>query len=120
VLNGQKILVVMPAYNAARTLRQTYEEMMAQAGCRFCYRDQTVPIAPRNPDDFVFDNQILAQVLWLGYRIGEVTCPAKYLPEASVINFRRSMRYGFGCIMTALKYRWAKVREGHSMFLPNE
>src|SRR5436853_1981769 len=63
----------------------------------------------RNSDDFVFDNQILAQVLWLGYRIGEVTCPAKYLPEASVITFRRSVRYGFGCIITALKYRWARI-----------
>jgi hypothetical protein len=116
VLNGQKILVVMPAYNAARTLRQTYEEVMAQAGCRFCYRDQTVPIAWRNSDDFVFDNQILAQVLWLGYRIGEVTCPAKYLPEASVINFRRSMRYGLGCLATAVEYRWAKIRGETSLF----
>ncbi len=72
----------------------------------------------RNSDDFVFDNQILAQVLWLGYRIGEVTCPAKYLPEASVINFRRSVRYGFGCIMTALKYRWARIR-GSAHLFPN-
>ena len=63
----------------------------------------------RNSDDFVFDNQILAQVHWLGYRIGEVTCPAKYLPEASSINFRRSVRYGFGCIATALEYRWARI-----------
>jgi glycosyltransferase involved in cell wall biosynthesis len=63
----------------------------------------------RNSDDFVFDNQILAQVLWLDYRIGEVTCPAKYLPEASSINFRRSVRYGFGCIATALEYRWSRI-----------
>lgn len=63
----------------------------------------------RNSDDFVFDNQILAQVLWLGHRIGEVSCPAKYLPEASSINFRRSVRYGFGCIATALEYRWARI-----------
>jgi glycosyltransferase involved in cell wall biosynthesis len=74
----------------------------------------------RNSDDFVFDNQILAQVLWLGCPIGEVTCPARYLPEASSINFRRSLRYGLGCIATALKYRWAKVRGGNSTFLPNE
>ena len=70
----------------------------------------------RNSDDFVFDNQILAQVLWLGYRIGEVTCPAKYLPEASVINFRRSMRYGLGCLATAVEYRWAKIRGETSLF----
>src|SRR5205823_10613466 len=47
-----------------------------------------------NSDDFVFDNQMLAQVHWLGSSIGEVTCPAKYMPEASSINFRRSVRYG--------------------------
>src|SRR5229473_2436400 len=59
----------------------------------------------KNSDDFVFDNQILAQVLWVGCPIGEVTCPARYLPEASSINFRRSMSYGLGCLATALEYR---------------
>jgi glycosyltransferase involved in cell wall biosynthesis len=245
VLNGQKIVVVMPAYNAARTLRRTYEEVMAQGIVDLVIvvddasHDQTVAIArtlpqvlvevhpenrgyggnqktcyhlalaagadivvmihpdyqytplllpamvslvasglypcvlgsrilgggalrggmplwkyaanrfltlvqnfllgaklseyhtgyrafarsllerlpiERNSDDFVFDNQILAQVLWLGYRIGEVTCPAKYLPEASVINFRRSMRYGLGCLATAVEYRWAKIRGETSLF----
>jgi glycosyltransferase involved in cell wall biosynthesis len=238
MLNGQKIVVVMPAYNAARTLRRTYDEVMAQGivdlvivvddashdetvaiartlehvqvevhsenrgyggNQKTCYRlalaagaDIVVMIHPdyqytplllpamaslvasglypcvlasrilgggalsggmplwkyvsnrfltlaenfllgaklseyhtgyrafarnllerlpieRNSDDFVFDNQILAQVLWAGCPIGELTCPAKYLPEASSINFRRSVRYGFGCIATALKYRWAKI-----------
>lgn len=61
-----------------------------------------------NSDDFVFDNQFLAQVIWLGYPIGEVTCPAKYLPEASSINFRRSVRYGFDCLATALRFRLAR------------
>jgi glycosyltransferase involved in cell wall biosynthesis len=61
-----------------------------------------------NSDDFVFDNQILAQVIWFGSPIGEVTCPAKYLPEASSINFRRSVRYGFGCLATALRFRLAR------------
>jgi glycosyltransferase involved in cell wall biosynthesis len=61
-----------------------------------------------NSDDFVFDNQILAQVIWLGCPIGEVTCPAKYLPEASSINFRRSVRYGLGCLATALRFRLAR------------
>jgi glycosyltransferase involved in cell wall biosynthesis len=64
----------------------------------------------RNDDDFVFDNQMLAQILWLGCRIGEVTCPAKYLPEGSSINFRRSVRYGFGCLATALRFRLARWR----------
>ena len=62
----------------------------------------------QNSDDFVFDNEILAQTLWLGRQIGEVTCPAKYLPEASSINFPRSVRYGFGCLATALQFRLAR------------
>jgi glycosyltransferase involved in cell wall biosynthesis len=61
-----------------------------------------------NSDDFVFDNQVLAQVIALGGAIGEVTCPARYLPEASSINFRRSVRYGFGCLATGLRFRFAR------------
>ena len=71
----------------------------------------------KNSDDFVFDNEILAQVLWLDFPIGEVTCPARYMPEASSINFRRSVRYGFGCLRTALEFRWAKIR-GHGRLFP--
>lgn len=63
-----------------------------------------------NSDDFVFDNQMLAQILWLREPIGEITCPAKYMPEASSINFRRSVRYGFGCLATAARFRFAKWR----------
>ncbi len=237
MLNGQKIVVVMPAYNAARTLRRTYEEVMAQdivdliilvddasgdetvaiartlehvpvevhpnnrgygGNQKTCYRlalaagaDIVVMIHPdyqytplllpaltsmvasglypcvlasrilgggalrggmpvwkyvanraltwienlligarlseyhtgyrafsrsllerlpieTNSEDFVFDNQILAQALWLGCQIGEVTCPTKYLAEASSINFRRSVRYGLGCLATALRFRLAR------------
>jgi glycosyltransferase involved in cell wall biosynthesis len=237
VLNGQKIVVVMPAYNAARTLRQTYDEVMEHgivdhvivvddasrdetvaiaqtlkcvqvevhhenrgygANQKTCYRlalaagaDVVIMIHPdyqytpklvpaiaalltsglypcvlasrilgggalqggmpwwkyvsnraltlcenllfgaklseyhtgyraftrsllerlpldRNADDFVFDNQVLAQILWLRYRIAEITCPAKYLPESSSINFSNSVRYGFGCVATALKFRLAR------------
>ena len=59
----------------------------------------------KNSDDFVFDNQILVQIVALGCAIGEVTCPARYMPEASSINFRRSVRYGLGCLATALRFR---------------
>lgn len=62
-----------------------------------------------NSDDFVFDNQVLAEILWLGFTIGEVSCPAHYFPEASSINLRRSVTYGFGCLATALTYRLAKA-----------
>ena len=72
----------------------------------------------RNSDDFVFDNQMLAQILWQNCSIGEVTCPAKYMPEASSINFRRSVRYGFGCLFTALEYRWAKIKGSGRLFPP--
>jgi hypothetical protein len=58
-----------------------------------------------NSDDFVFDNQMLAQAVGFGFRIGEVSCPTKYFPEASSINFRRSVVYGFGVLGTALAYR---------------
>src|SRR6267142_6269048 len=183
MLNGQKIVVVMPAYNAARTLRQTYDEnqktcyrLALVAGADiiimihpdYQYTPQLIPamaalvasglypcvLASRilgggalrggmpwwkyvsnrfltlaenlligaklseyhtgyrafarsllerlplekNSDDFVFDNQILAQIIWLGHPIGEVSCPAKYFPEASSINFRRSVSYGLGCL----------------------
>jgi glycosyltransferase involved in cell wall biosynthesis len=56
-----------------------------------------------NSDDFVFDNQMLAQVIHAGYQIGEVSCPAAYFEEASSINFRRSVRYGLGVLATSLQ-----------------
>jgi glycosyltransferase involved in cell wall biosynthesis len=62
-----------------------------------------------NSDDFVFDNQMLAQILWHGFTIGEVSCPTKYFAEASSINFSRSVKYGFGCLSTGLKFRLAKM-----------
>lgn len=62
-----------------------------------------------NSDDFVFDNQMLTQVIWADFRIGEVSCPTKYFPEASSINFRRSVKYGFGVLWTAVQFRLAKI-----------
>ena len=63
----------------------------------------------RNSDDFIFDNQMLAQIIWHGYIIAEVSCPTKYFPEASSINLSRSIRYGLGCLWTALTFRLAKM-----------
>jgi glycosyltransferase involved in cell wall biosynthesis len=62
-----------------------------------------------NSDDFIFDNQMLAQVVWAGYRIGEVSCPTKYFAEASSINFRRSVIYGLGVLKTALQFRLCRM-----------
>jgi glycosyltransferase involved in cell wall biosynthesis len=57
-----------------------------------------------NSDDFVFDNQMLAQCVYFGFRVGEVSCPTKYFEEASSINFRRSVKYGFGVLATTLEF----------------
>jgi glycosyltransferase involved in cell wall biosynthesis len=62
-----------------------------------------------NSNDFVFDNQMLAQILWHGFTIGEVSCPTKYFPEASSINLRRSIKYGLECLETGVKFRLAKM-----------
>lgn len=65
---------------------------------------ETVPFE-KNSDDFVFDNQMLAQVIYFGFSIGEITCPTKYFPEASSINFGRSVKYGCGVLKTAVEFR---------------
>ena len=71
------------------------------------YRRQVLESIPyaRNSDDFIFDNQLLVQAHAQGFRIAEISCPTKYFPEASSINFRRSLRYGILCCATALQYR---------------
>src|SRR6267378_4488237 len=203
MLQGNKIVVVMPAYNAARTLRQTYEEVIAHdivdeiilvddasrdetaaiartldrvrvevhpqnrgygGNQKTCYRLalgggalrggmpwwkyvsnrlltltenillgaklseyhtgyrafarnllEKLPLE-KNSDDFVFDNQMLAQIIWLGHPIGEITCPAKYMPEASSINFQRSVRYGLGCLKVGIEFVIARWRGEGSIF----
>jgi hypothetical protein len=62
-----------------------------------------------NSDDFVFDNQVLAQCVMFGFRVGEVSCPTKYFPEASSINFRRSVQYGLGVVLTSVQFRLQKM-----------
>jgi glycosyltransferase involved in cell wall biosynthesis len=62
-----------------------------------------------NSDDFVFDNEILVQAVYFGFRIGEISCPTKYFEEASSINFKRSVVYGIGVLATALKYFSQKI-----------
>src|SRR5437773_1708554 len=134
----------MPAYNAARTLRQTYDEVMAQCvGNRVLTLVQNVLLGAKlseyhtgyrafsrevlarlpleaNSDDFVFDSQILAEMRWFGYLIAEVTCPTRYFPEASSIGLGGSIRYGIGCLRTAIAYRLAKMRLVPSPLFPPE
>jgi glycosyltransferase involved in cell wall biosynthesis len=78
---------------------------------------QRLPLE-HDSDDFVFDNQVLAQILWLGEQIAEVSCPTRYAEEASSINFSRSVRYGFGCLGTGLTYRLARLRLVSSPLFP--
>jgi glycosyltransferase involved in cell wall biosynthesis len=65
---------------------------------------ESLPILA-NSDDFVFDNQMLAQAVAFGFSIGEISCPTKYFPGASSINFSRSVKYGLGVVATSLEYR---------------
>ena len=71
-----------------------------------------------NSDDFVFDNQMLAQTVWMGFQIGEVSCPTSYAPDASSINFMRSVKYGFGCLGTAAMFRLCKWGVAKSSLFP--
>jgi hypothetical protein len=71
-----------------------------------------------NSDDFVFDNQMLAQIIWFDYTVAEVSCPTSYFEEASSINFIRSLKYGLGCLETACSFRLAKIRIIHSPLFP--
>ena len=71
-----------------------------------------------NSDDFVFDNQMIAQIIWLGHTVAEISCPTKYFAEASSINLFRSIKYGLGCLSTAMLFRLAKMNLISSRLFP--
>ena len=71
-------------------------------------------------DDFLFDNQMLAQILWFGGIIAEVSCPTRYFAEASSINFKRSLKYGIGCLWTGFVYRITRIGLLDSKLFPRE
>jgi glycosyltransferase involved in cell wall biosynthesis len=118
ILGGQAMAGGMPAWKYVANRALTFAENVLlgaklseyHTGYRAFSREllEKLPLE-KNSDDFVFDNQMLAQILWLGYAIAEVSCPTKYFEEASSINFRRSMQYGIGCMSTAVKFRLAKL-----------
>ncbi len=117
ILGGQALRGGMPYWKYVANRGLTFVENMLMGaklseyhtGYRAFSREliEKLPIE-HNSDDFVFDNQMLAQILWSGYVIAEVSCPTKYFEEASSINFRRSVIYGFGCLHTALTLRLAR------------
>jgi glycosyltransferase involved in cell wall biosynthesis len=120
VVLGSRILGVgaltggMPLYKyvsnrfltAAQNLLMSYKLSEYHTGFRAFARGilEALPLE-ENSDDFVFDNQMLAQVIYFGYRVGEVSCPTRYFAEASSINFRRSVQYGLGVLATSLQFR---------------
>ncbi len=74
---------------------------------------ETLPLL-ENSDDFVFDNQMIAQAVMFGFRIGEISCPTKYFEEASSINFRRSVKYGLGVLATTASFVAHKLGVRHA------
>ena len=108
----------MPMYKyiANRILTFTQNLLMGQKLSEYHtgYRAYTAEVLRsvdynRLSDDFVFDNQIVAQIFWKGFDIAEITCPTKYFEEASSINFSRSMTYGLGVLGTSFRYFFARV-----------
>lgn len=122
IIGGGAIRGGMPLYKyVANRLLTAFQNVLTGAklseyhtGFRAFRRDVLthLPLA-ENSDDFVFDNQMLAQCIYFGFRIGEVSCPTKYFAEASSINFRRSTRYGIGVLNTAVRYRLQRLGVAH-------
>jgi glycosyltransferase involved in cell wall biosynthesis len=113
ILGGASLKGGMPLYKYVANRFLTFVENMIlgvklseyHTGFRAFSRTvlETLPL-DKNSDDFVFDNEILAQAVYRGFRIGEISCPTKYFEDASSINFRRSVKYGFGVLATSIKF----------------
>jgi len=118
ILGGRAIRGGMPVYKYVANRFLTFVGNLAlgvklseyHTGFR-AYRRQVLETVPlhRNSDDFVFDNEILAQAVHFGFRIGEISCPTRYFPAASSINFTRSVRYGIGVLATSVKFLLRKA-----------
>ena len=127
ILGGMALRGGMPGYKyAANRLLTFFENIFLgqkiseyHTGYRAFSREllQRLPLK-NNSDDFVFDNQMMAQIIWFGYTVAEVSCPTKYFAEASSINFKRSMEYGVGCLKTACVFRLAKMNLIKSVLFP--
>lgn len=129
ILGGKALQGGMPLYKyAANRVLTVAENLLTLAklseyhtGYRAFTRKvlEELPLL-ENSDDFLFDNQILVQALFFGFRIGELSCPTRYFAEASSINFSMSVRYGLGVVKTALQYRLQRLGLARfSIFEPN-
>jgi glycosyltransferase involved in cell wall biosynthesis len=113
ILGGTALKGGMPLYKYVANRFLTLIENMVlgvklseyHTGLRAFTREvlETLPLN-ENSDDFVFDNEMLVQAVFFGFKIGELSCPTRYFKDASSINFRRSVKYGFGVIATLIKY----------------
>jgi len=113
IIGGRALLGGMPFYKyVSNRLLTAFENLFLRVklseyhtGYRAFSREvlMKLPLL-ENSDDFVFDNQMLAQCVFFGFRIGEVSCPTKYFEEASSINFRRSVTYGLGVLATTVQF----------------
>jgi glycosyltransferase involved in cell wall biosynthesis len=119
ILGGDALKGGMPLYKYVANRFLTFAENLVlgvklseyHTGFR-AYRRNVLESLPleKNSDDFVFDNEILAQAVHFGFRIGEISCPTRYFPEASSINFARSVKYGFGVLATSTKFLLCKTK----------
>ncbi len=126
ILAQNAVAAGMPRYKYVANRALTFAENMLMrqklseyhTGLR-AYSAEVLRCVPfdRNSDDFVFDNQILAQVAAVGARIGELSCPTRYAEDSSSISFARSVRYGFGVLATAAQYRLHQTGLAHPAFL---
>ena len=118
ILGGNAIKGGMPLYKYVANRILTFVENLAlgvklseyHTGFRAYRREvlETLPLE-KNSNDFVFDNEILAQAVHFGFRIGEISCPTRYFDDASSINFPRSVQYGIGVIATSAKFLLRKA-----------
>ena len=123
IIGGTALRGGMPVYKyIANRLLTAFENLLLgiklseyHTGYRAFSREVLSRLPLReNSDDFVFDNQMLAQCVYFGFRIGEVSCPTKYFEEASSINFGRSVKYGLGVVGTTLRYALQQARLSNS------
>jgi glycosyltransferase involved in cell wall biosynthesis len=128
ILGGYALKGGMPAWryvnNRALTLAENLLTGAKLSEYHTGYRAFSAELLRRvpfedNSDDFLFDNQMLVRILWYGYRIFEVSCPTSYSPDASSINFRRSVVYGLGCLRLGLAFRLARMGLVRSWMFPH-
>lgn len=113
IIGGNALKGGMPVYKYIANRFLTFVENLVlrvklseyHTGFRAYTREllETLPL-DSNSDDFIFDNEVLVQAVYFGFRIGEISCPTRYFPEASSVSFIDSTKYGFGVIFTTLKY----------------